>query len=150
METASSIRRSQPIRSIFWCAFMVSFVGPRAAGQEADPLQQMQRQLEQLKQQYAETARAFEQRIAVLEQQLEKQKEAEPKQRRGRSRRRNWPRKQPRRQPCGNQRPGLSIRAKYLQSRRMTTSRRLTRKSRTSSKRPPILNSMDIFVPDTV
>ena len=83
METASSIRRSQPIRSIFWCAFMVSFVGPRAAGQEADPLQQMQRQLEQLKQQYADTARAFEQRIAVLEQQLEKQKEADAKAKEG-------------------------------------------------------------------
>ena len=37
----------------------------------------MQQQLEQLKQQYADTARAFEQRIAVLEQQLEKQKEAD-------------------------------------------------------------------------
>jgi maltoporin len=83
METASAIHWSQPIRSIFWCAFMISFVASRAAGQQADPLQQMQQQLEQLKQQYADTARAFEQRIAVLEQQLEKQKEADAKAKEG-------------------------------------------------------------------
>ena len=76
METTSAIRWSPPIRSIFWCALMISLVATRAAGQQADPLQQMQQQLEQLKQQYADTARAFEQRIALLEEQLERQKEA--------------------------------------------------------------------------
>jgi maltoporin len=43
----------------------------------------MQQQLEQLKQQYADTARAFEQRIAVLEEQLAKQKAADAKAREG-------------------------------------------------------------------
>jgi maltoporin len=62
---------------------MISFVASGAAGQQADPLQQMQQQLEQLKQQYADTARVFEQRIAVLEKQLEKQKEADAKAKEG-------------------------------------------------------------------
>ena len=83
METTSAIRWSPPIRSIFWCTLMISFVASRAAGQQADPLQQMQQQLEQLKQQYADTARAFEQRIALLEEQLERQKEADAKAKEG-------------------------------------------------------------------
>ena len=83
METASAIHWMRPIRSFFWCAFLISFVASRAAGQQADPLQQMQQQLEQLKQQYADTARAFEQRIAILEQQLANQKEADAKAKEG-------------------------------------------------------------------
>ena len=83
METTSAIRWSPPIRSIFWCTLMISLVASRAAGQQADPLQQMQQQLEQLKQQYADTARAFEQRIALLEEQLARQKEADAKAREG-------------------------------------------------------------------
>jgi hypothetical protein len=43
----------------------------------------MQQQLEQLKQQYADTTKVFEQRIAALEEQLEKQKEASAKPKEG-------------------------------------------------------------------
>jgi maltoporin len=56
------------------CAISVTVAQPVAvtAGQPPD---QLQRQLEELKQQYVETTRSLEQRIAALEQQIEKAKE---------------------------------------------------------------------------
>jgi hypothetical protein len=47
-----------------------------ADAQQADPLQQ---QLQQLKQQYIDTTRELEQRIASLERQIAEQKDAKPK-----------------------------------------------------------------------
>jgi maltoporin len=69
----SPSRWERPIRSLIWCTAMISFGVLGAAGQEADQLQQ---QLQQLKQQYVETTRQLEQRIAALEQQIEKEKAA--------------------------------------------------------------------------
>src|SRR5262245_30010773 len=53
--------------------FLVAWggVGPLARGQQPDPLLQ---QLQQLKQQYADTTRELEQRIAALEHQIEEQR----------------------------------------------------------------------------
>jgi hypothetical protein len=51
---------------------MLFFAALDATAQQADPLPQLQLQLQQLKQQYADTTHDFEQRIAALEQQLDK------------------------------------------------------------------------------
>jgi len=57
------------------CAISVTAAQP-AAATGGQPPDQLQRQLEELKQQYVETTRSLEQRIAALEQQIEKAKEA--------------------------------------------------------------------------
>ena len=65
-------RRENPIRLV--CAVVVIFSGVlSASAQQPGDLQQ---QLQQLKQQYEETTRELQARIAALEQQVEKQKEA--------------------------------------------------------------------------
>ncbi len=57
-------------------ALIAAGVPPGAAQQPAAPhLDDLQKELEQLKQQYEATTHAMEQRIAALEQQIEKQKE---------------------------------------------------------------------------
>src|ERR1039457_5197543 len=75
-QTASPGCGKRPMRSLVWCAAMISIAALDAGAQQPDQLQQLQQQLQQLKQQYADTTREFEQRIAALEQQLEKQKTA--------------------------------------------------------------------------
>ena len=55
------------VGAALWCAVSM------ARGQQVD---QWQQQLQELKQQYADTTRALEQRIGALEQQIEKAKEA--------------------------------------------------------------------------
>jgi len=55
-----------------WCA-----VSTATAQTPAPPPASLEQQLQELKQQYAETTRALEQRIAALEQQIEKEKAAQ-------------------------------------------------------------------------
>lgn len=80
MITGSGSHRKRPSRWLLGCIAMTLF-GISAArgqqpatGQQADQLQQ---QLQQLKQQYDASTRDLEQRITALEQQIEKQKEKE-------------------------------------------------------------------------
>jgi maltoporin len=82
-----NIRRKRPRSSIatslagwkrllelfFWGIAMISFLGPAALAQQADQLQQ---ELQELKQQYTVTTQALELRMAALELQIENQKEA--------------------------------------------------------------------------
>src|SRR6267154_2731302 len=60
-----------PLRWLIRCTAVILFGGLAATAQQPD---QMEQQLQQLKQQYVETTRNLEQRIAALEQQIEKQK----------------------------------------------------------------------------
>src|SRR5947209_6604496 len=60
-----------PLRWLIRCIAVILFGGLAATAQQPD---QMEQQLQQLKQQYVETTRNLEQRIAALEQQIEKQK----------------------------------------------------------------------------
>ena len=63
---------------------MAAGVLPAAAQQPAAPqTDDLQKQLETLKQQYGATTRDLEQRIAALEQQIQKQKEAGEKAKEG-------------------------------------------------------------------
>jgi len=68
------------IRSLLCCIASILLGFPSAKGQAGDQLQQ---QLQQLKQQYIETTHSLEQRIAALEQQIEKQKEINAKTKEG-------------------------------------------------------------------
>jgi maltoporin len=61
---------NRSVRSLTCCAAMSAFGCLDAAAQQIDDLQA---QLQQLKQQYAETARTLEQRIAALEKQIQQQ-----------------------------------------------------------------------------
>src|SRR5947207_10141468 len=62
-------RMTRPSRLATGLFCLVSIAGAQTAAQ-------LQQQLQELKQQYAETARTLEQRIAALEQQIEKEKAA--------------------------------------------------------------------------
>src|SRR6516225_6536060 len=66
-------RRTSPIRVLCVVAVALSGVLSASAQQPED----LQQQLQQLKQQYDATTRELEQRIAALEQQIEKQKQKE-------------------------------------------------------------------------
>src|SRR6516164_3534114 len=66
-------RRASPIRVVWVVAVAFSGVLSASAQQPED----LQQQLQQLKQQYDATTRDLEQRIAALEQQIQKQKEKE-------------------------------------------------------------------------
>src|SRR5262250_3793614 len=66
-------RRTTPIRVVWIVAVAFSGVLSASAQQPED----LQQQLQQLKQQYDATTRDLEQRIAALEQQIQKQKEKE-------------------------------------------------------------------------
>src|SRR5258708_3519625 len=57
-----------------WIAAVALFAVPIASAQQTNDLQQ---QLQQLKQQYEETSQDLQQRIAALEKQIEEQKERE-------------------------------------------------------------------------
>jgi maltoporin len=66
------------LKQIAWIhALVVAGVLPSAAQQPAQRPDDLQKQLEQLKQQYDATTRDLEQRIAALEQQIKKEKEKE-------------------------------------------------------------------------
>jgi maltoporin len=62
----------RPLRSFIWCTVTICFGVLAAPAQQQDQLQQ---QLQELKDQYAKMTRDLEQRIAALEQQIEKQKD---------------------------------------------------------------------------
>src|SRR5439155_15134522 len=62
-------RMTQPLCSALGLLCAISIAGAQSSGQ-------LQQQLQELKQQYAETTRALEQRIAALEQQIEKERTA--------------------------------------------------------------------------
>ncbi len=66
------------LRRVPWIVALVAAVAlPSLAQQPAVPKpDDLQKQLEQLKQQYDATTHDLEQRIAVLEQQIQKQKES--------------------------------------------------------------------------
>ena len=136
--TVQPHRLSQPIRSLIWCTAMIPLAVLNANAQQVDPLQQLQQQLEQLKQQYADTAKVFEQRIAALEEQLEKQKEASAKAKRGDGLGGGTGRGSSQEASLRRARPERSTKVNCPRSRPMTTCRRRTRKSRAFSKRPPI------------
>src|ERR1700726_918137 len=71
--------RRHPSRSLKWftgCLVVTLSGGVTATGQQTDQLQQ---QLQQLKQQYDATTHDLEQRIAALEQQIKDEKEAQQK-----------------------------------------------------------------------
>ena len=78
-QKASPSRGKWPARSLIWCTAVLFFTALDATAQQADPLPQLQLQLQQLKQQYADTTHDFEQRIAALEQQLDRQTKASEK-----------------------------------------------------------------------
>lgn len=63
----------RPLRLLLWCIAMTSLGVSAAPAQQPDQLQQ---QLQELKEQYAKSTRDLEQRIAALEQQIDKQKES--------------------------------------------------------------------------
>ncbi len=69
----------RPLKWFVMCAAVIPLAFPTATAQQADPIEQLQLQLQQLKQLYAETTRELIQRIASLEQQFEKQKETNPR-----------------------------------------------------------------------
>ena len=69
-QKASPSRGKWPAGSLIWCTAMLFFAALDATAQQADPLPQLQLQLQQLKQQYADTTHDFEQRIAALEAEL--------------------------------------------------------------------------------
>src|SRR5467141_5427455 len=78
--------RHRKMRSLFVFKRMLWMVALVAAGTRPSMAQQpedLQKQLEQLKQQYDATTRDLEQRIAALEQQIQKQKEANEKAEKG-------------------------------------------------------------------
>ena len=71
---AGSVRDwKRPLRWLTCCVAMISFAGLSAAGQQSD---QLQEQLQQLKQQYDATTRDLEQRIAALERLIKEEKES--------------------------------------------------------------------------
>lgn len=91
---------NRPVRWFIWCMAMTSFAVLNARGQQAasppqtaTPQQpatgqqtdQLQQQLQQLKQQYDATTHDLEQRISALEQQIEKQKEKEKEEKEART-----------------------------------------------------------------
>ncbi len=78
-QKASPSSGKWPTRPLIWFAAMLSFAALDATAQQAEPLPQLQLQLQQLKQQYADTTHDFEQRIAALELQLDKQTKASEK-----------------------------------------------------------------------
>ena len=72
------MKRRFCLKRLLWMAVVVSTVAlPSAAQQPAapSPASDLQKQLEELKQQYDATTRDLQQRIAALEQQIQKQKE---------------------------------------------------------------------------
>ena len=70
---ANPLRRWRRVTGLLtWCTTACILGGVDAAAQQAD---QLFEQLQALKREYAETTRTLEQRIAVLEQQIQKQKE---------------------------------------------------------------------------
>jgi len=66
----------RPLRWSTCCIAMISLGGLSAAGQQSD---QLQEQLQELKQQYDTTTRDLQQRIAALEQQIKDDKELQQK-----------------------------------------------------------------------
>lgn len=76
-KTISSNRLKQAVRSFTRTAAIACFAVWNATGQQADSLDE---QLQQLKQQYLQTTRDLEQRIAALEKQIQDQKMAQEKQ----------------------------------------------------------------------
>jgi maltoporin len=92
MIAGSRSQWNRPVRWFIWCMAMTSFAVMNARGQQAASPQQtatpqqpatgrqtdqLQQQLQLLKQQYDATTHDLEQRISALEQQIEKQKEKE-------------------------------------------------------------------------
>src|SRR5690349_6723114 len=71
MSPASTGPCKRTIRSLVYCGAMTISGGFGAAAQQTD---QLQAQLQQLKQQYAETSRSLEERIAALEAEIERQR----------------------------------------------------------------------------
>ena len=68
------------LRRMAWVvALLVAFVGATARPAAAQQSDDLERQLQQLKQQYDATTHDLEQRIGALEQQIQKQKEANEK-----------------------------------------------------------------------
>jgi maltoporin len=76
MIAGSGRHGKRPIRFGICCAVMISLGGLNAAGQQSD---QLQEQLQELKQQYDTTTRDLQQRIAALEQQIKDDKEVQQK-----------------------------------------------------------------------
>jgi hypothetical protein len=70
------MRNLSHLKRVPWIVALVALGALPSAAQQADDLQG---QLQQLKQQYDTTTRDLEQRIAALEQQIEKQKETSEK-----------------------------------------------------------------------
>lgn len=68
---------TRPLRWLTCCAAIVSSAGLSATGQQSD---QLEEQLQQLKQQYDATTHDLEQRIAALERQIKEEKDAKGKQ----------------------------------------------------------------------
>jgi len=66
----------RPLRWFTCCIVMISLGGLSASGQQSD---QLQEQLQELKQQYDMTTHDLEKRIAALEQQIKDEKEAQQK-----------------------------------------------------------------------
>ena len=132
--TLSSNRLKQTLMSVSRAAAIACLGLVNATGQQTDSLDQ---QLQQLKQQYLQTTRDLEQRIAALEKQIQDQKtiqeqkqvqeQGRPKPKRELCRPRIWRQKLPRRLSSDCQvRWEQSIRAKWLQSPPMTSCRKLT------------------------
>src|SRR5262245_12637211 len=61
------------LNKVIWILALVLFVVLPAHGQQTDDVQ---KQIQQLKQQYEQTTREFQERIAALEQQLKSEREA--------------------------------------------------------------------------
>jgi maltoporin len=76
MIARSRVHWSRPTTWYAVCIVMISLGGLSASGQQSD---QLQDQLQQLKQQYDMTTHDLEKRIAALEQQIKDEKEAQQK-----------------------------------------------------------------------
>src|SRR5258705_14008765 len=64
---------TNPLKQLVWIFALVLYVVLPARGQQTDDVQ---KQIQQLKQQYEQTTRELQERIAALEQQLKKEGEA--------------------------------------------------------------------------
>src|SRR5580693_8940560 len=73
MTTISPVARKRLLRAIGPCMILTLFGAVSATAQQTD---QLEEQLQQLKQEYQATTKAMSLRIATLEQQIENEKEA--------------------------------------------------------------------------
>src|SRR6266403_413467 len=82
-DSRTRLRKMRFLRHLKRVPWIVALVAAGVLPSRAQQPEDLQKQLQQLKQQYDATTRALEQRIAAMEQQIQKQKEANEKAKEG-------------------------------------------------------------------